>query len=213
MKYTLAYIDEEETSLSNFYSFFKNDYELILIKADENSTIDSIVKECFENQVDAIVTDYKLEDGNVDFNGDQLFRFVKLKHPHFPFVMLTSFEPEAIDHMEDVHLIYNKEILNGKNEMQFGVLSSKIKSNIDNYYKKVVNTDKKIDELNQITELSIEQEEELTKLYILYDELHPDGKEIPTNLIKKESMTQLSEFVIEAKGILEELRRLNKNEF
>jgi len=45
---------------------------------------------------------------------------------------------------------------------------------------------------------------------MLYDELHPEGKEIPANLIQRESITQLNDFVNEAKEILEELRKINK---
>lgn len=36
------------------------------------------------------------------------------------------------------------------------------------------------------------------------------GKEIPANLIQRESITQLNDFVNEAKEILEELRKINK---
>lgn len=215
MSYKLAYIDEQDASLSNFYSHFKNDYELIMIKVDETSSVESILKECFENEVDAIVTDYKLEEeGNVSFNGDSLFNTIKAKHPHFPVIMLTSWEPEAIDHMESVHLIYNKDILDGKSGEEFGVFNLKISSNIKNYYKKIEDTESRIHELidkRNDAELEIIEEEELSKLYVLYDELNPDGKEIPANLIQRESITQLNDFVNEAKEILEELKKINKN--
>lgn len=214
MSYRLAYIDEQEASLSNFYSHFNNDYELVMIKVDANSTIESLLKECFDNEVDAIVTDYKLEEeGNVNFNGDKLFDAIKTRYSHFPVIMLTSWEPDAIDHMENVHLIYNKDILDGKNSEEFTIFKSKINSTIKNYYKKIEDTNSRISELvdkRNISNLEISEEEELTKLYILYDELNPDGKEIPANLIQKESITQLNDFVTEAKGILEELKKLNK---
>lgn len=214
MSYKLAYIDEQEASLSNFYSHFSNDYELLMIKVDENSTVESILQECFDNEVDAIVTDYKLEEeGNVSFNGDKLFDAIKTKYPHFPVIMLTSWEPDAIDHMENVHLIYNKDILDGKNSEEFSVFKSKINSTIKNYYKKFDDTNSRISELidkRNGSSLEIAEEEELTKLYMLFDELHPDGKEIPVNLIQRESITQLNDFVNEAKEILEELKKINK---
>lgn len=214
MSYRLAYIDEQEASLSNFYSHFKDDYELTMIKVEENSTIEAILKECFDNEVDAIVTDYKLEEeGNVSFNGDKLFNTIKIKYPHFPVIMLTSWEPEAIDHMENVHLIYNKDILNAENGDEFKVFNSKIISNIKNYYKKMEDTNSRISVLvdkRDNVELDLAEEEELTKLYMLYDELHPDGKEIPTNLIQNGAITQLNDFVSEAKEILEELKKINK---
>ncbi|MGV3697221.1 hypothetical protein [Flavobacterium sp.] len=214
MSYRLAYIDEQEASLSNFYSHFSNDYELLMIKVDANSTVELILQECFDNEVDAIVTDYKLEEeGNVSFNGDKLFEAIKTKYPHFPVIMLTSWEPDAIDHMENVHLIYNKDILDGKNSEEFSIFKSKINSTIKNYYKKIEDTNHRISELiskRNDSKLEISEEEELTKLYMLYDELHPEGKEIPANLIQRESITQLNDFVNEAKEILEELRKINK---
>lgn len=214
MSYRLAYIDEQEASLSNFYSHFSNDYELLKIKVDAISTIESILQECFDNEVDAIVTDYKLEEeGNVSFNGDKLFDAIKMRYIHFPVIMLTSWEPDAIDHMENVHLIYNKDILDGKNSEEFSIFKSKINSAIKNYYKKIDDTNSRINELidkRNGSSLEIAEEEELTKLYILYDELNPDGKEIPANLIQRESITQLNDFVNEAKEILEELKKINK---
>lgn len=215
MKFKLAYVDEQETSISNFYSHFSNDYDLLIIHVNEGSSIDSIVDECFNNEVNAIITDYKLEEeGNVDFNGDALFNAIKSKHPHFPVIMLTSWEPEAIDHMENVHLIYSKDILDGESADEFNIFNSKITHNIKSYFKKIEETNEKIsfyvDERSK-RKLEIYEEEELTKLYILYDELHPEGKEIPTNLIQRESITQLNEFLNEAKGILNELRNINEN--
>lgn len=214
MSYKLAYIDEQEASLSNFYSHFSNDYELLMIKVDANSTVESILQECFDNEVDAIVTDYKLEEeGNVSFNGDKLFDAIKTRYIHFPVIMLTSWEPDAIDHMENVHLIYNKDILDGKNSEEFSIFKSKIDSTIKNYYKKIDDTNSRINELidkRNGSSLEIAEEEELTKLYMLYDELNPDGKDIPANLIQRESITQLNDFVNEAKEILEELKKINK---
>ena len=128
--------------------------------------------------------------------------------------MLTSWEPEAIDHMENVHLIYSKDILDGESADEFNIFNSKITHNIKSYFKKIEETNEKIsfyvDERSK-RKLEIYEEEELTKLYILYDELHPEGKEIPTNLIQRESITQLNEFLNEAKGILNELRNINEN--
>jgi len=214
MSYRLAYIDEEQQSLSNFYSHFKDFYELVMIEVDESTTIESILNQCFDKETDAIITDYNLiEGGEVGFNGNELINTIKDKYPHFPVIMLTSYEPDAINHMENVHLIYNKDILNGTNGEEFKVFNSKIITAIKNYYKKIEDTDSRIGvlvEKRDNAELDLAEEEELTKLYMLYDELHPDGKEIPTNLIQKGAITQLNDFVSEAKEILEELKKINK---
>ncbi len=42
------------------------------------------------------------------------------------------------------------------------------------------------------------------------DELDPEGKELPTNLIQSGTITKLNDFVSQTKEILEELIKANK---
>ncbi len=214
MKYRIAYIDESDAWLNTFYQTFKNDFEIIKIKVDKESTIDSILKQAFENEPDGIVTDYLLdEEGDVDFNGNKIVDAIKRIKPHFPITMLTSFEPQAINHMDDVHIINGKGDLDGESEEALFILKSKIKTDIDSYYRKIEMTEKEIKELvkkKNVSELEPEEEETLTKLFILMDELEPEGKEIRANLIKSESITKLNDFVNETKEILDELKKRRK---
>lgn len=214
MKYKIAYIDENDGWLNTFYQTLKNDYDILKIKVDAKSTIKSIVEILYKNDLDAIVTDYLLEEeGNVSFNGNKIVDEIKRTRPHFPIIMLTSHEPQAINHMDDVHIIYGKSILDGESEEELDIFKSKIKSNIERYYSKIKNTEKGIEELvNKKNEIGLEpiEEELLTKLFITMDELDPEGKEMPVNLIQPESITKLNDFVSQTKEILEELRKANK---
>lgn len=212
--YKIAHIDENAAAISNFYQNFKTDFDIIKIKVDASSTIDLIIQEAFDNLVDAIVVDYMLdEEGDVDFNGNLIFDKIKKMKPHFPIVMLTSHEPQAIDHMEDVHIIYSKDILDGESEDDLEIFKTKLKSNIERYYAKFENTKRNIEELvKKKNESSLEppEEEVLTKLFILMDELDPEGKELPANLIQSGTITKLNDFVSQTKEILEELKKANK---
>ena len=58
--------------------------------------------------------------------------------------------------------------------------------------------------------LEVDGEEELTKLFILMDELDPEGKAMPANLIQTESITKLNDFVAQTRDLLEELKKKNK---
>ena len=81
-------------------------------------------------------------------------------------------------------------------------------------YKKIEDTNSRIEQLVEKRNdagLEIFEEEELTKLYILFDELNPDGKDLPANLIHRDSISKLNEFVSETREILEELKKLNLN--
>jgi len=212
--YKIAHIDENAAAINNFYQNFKGDFEILKIKVDANSTIDLIIQASFENKVDAIVVDYMLdEEGDVNFNGNLIFDKIRKIRPHFPIVMLTSHEPQAIDHMEDVHIIYSKDILDGESEDELEIFKTKLKSNIERYYSKFQNTEKRIEELvKKKNESGLEpsEEEALTKLFILMDELDPEGKELPANLIQAGTITKLNDFVSQTKEILEELKKANK---
>ena len=212
--YKIAHIDENAAAINNFYQNFKSDFEILKIKVDANSTIDLIIQESFNNKVDAIVVDYMLdEEGDVNFNGNLIFDKIRKIRPHFPIVMLTSHEPQAIDHMEDVHIIYSKDILDGESEDELEIFKTKLKSNIERYYSKFQNTEKSIEELvKKKNESGLEpsEEETLTKLFILMDELDPEGKELPANLIQSGTITKLNDFVSQTKEILEELKKANK---
>lgn len=214
MKYSIIYIDESDAWLNTFYQTFKDDFEIIRIKVNEQSTIDSLVEEIFKIKPDGVVTDYLLdEEGQVDFNGNQIVDAIRKVKPHFPITMLTSYEPQAINHMDDVHIINGKSDLDGESEEALQILKSKIKHDIENFYRKLSNTQSQIEELvkkKNESELDPQEEEDLTKLFILMDELEPDGKEVRANLIKSESITKLNDFVNETKEILDELRKRSK---
>lgn len=217
MKYKIAYIDEDKGWINTFYHTFKNNFQIFRMEVNQESSIESILLEIQINNLDAVVTDYLLEENaEVPFNGNKIVEALKNTRPHFPIVMLTSFPTQAIGHTDDVHIIYTKDILtieNDKDQEELDVFKNKILANISNYYKKINETNLKIEQLiekRNSSGLDIKEEEELSKLYILFDELNPDGKDLPANLINRDSITKLNEFVKETKEILDELKKMNK---
>lgn len=217
MKYRIAYIDEDKGWINTFYQTFKNEFEILRIEVNQESSIESILSNVYLNNLDAIVTDYLLEENaDVSFNGNRIVEELKKYRPHFPIIMLTSFPTQAIGHTDDVHIIYSKDILTVENESdqeELEIFKKKIQSNISNYYKKIEETNARIefliDKKNTIG-LEIPDEEELTKLYIKFDELNPEGKDLPANFAHRESVTQLRDFVKEAREILIEVKKMKK---
>lgn len=217
MKYRIAYIDEDKGWINTFYQTFKNEFEILRIEVNQESSIESILSNIYLNNLDAIVTDYLLEENaDVPFNGNRIVEELKKHRPHFPIIMLTSFPTQAIGHTDDVHIIYSKDILTVENESDqedLEILKKKIQSNISNYYKKFEDTNARIEFLinkKNTIGLEIPDEEELTKLYIKFDELNPEGKDLPANFAHRESVTQLRDFVKEAREILNEVKKMKK---
>src|SRR6185437_9849855 len=215
MKYKIAYLDESDQWLNTFYHTFKKDFEIVLIKIDGSLGIDEIITKLFSDNIDAIVSDYLLEEeGNGSFNRNKIVQALKAHRPYFPIIMLTAHESQAINHMDDVHIIYGKHILDGENDYELNLFKAKIKSNIEHYYTKFSSTQKRIEELAKKKNsggLQLSEEEELTRLLILMDELEPEGKDMPANLLSQGSITKLNEFVAETKALLEELKKQKKN--
>jgi len=211
MKYKIAYIDEDDGWLNTFYQTFKNDFYVIKIKINSDTTEINLIQEILKQNVDGVISDYLLDEtGDVDFNGDKVIELLTKYNPHFPIMMLTAFEQQAIDQMDNVNIINGKDILDGENEERLKILIAKINSNIDRYYSKIQDTKKRIEFLvqkNNDGTIEPPEEEELTKLFIRMDELEPEGKTIPANLIKSEAITKLNEFVSQTKEILDELKK------
>lgn len=217
MKYKVAYIDEDKGWINTFYHTFKNDFAVIRIEINSESSVESILDLLLSSEPNAIVTDYLLEENaEVTFNGNKIVEEIKKIRPYFPIVMLTAHPTQAIGHTDDVHIIYSKDILtveNEKDQDELDIFKSKIQSNISNYFKKIESTNARIEQLIEKRNdqgLDIIEEEELTKLYILFDELNPEGKDLPANLIHRDSISKLNEFVNETKQILEELKKINQ---
>ena len=111
MSYKIAYIDESPQWIGTFYHSFKDDFEVCRIKVGADSTIESILETIIESDVDGVVTDYLLEEeGDVDFNGNKVVEEIRGLKPYFPIAMITAHEHDAINFMEDVHIIYDKDI-------------------------------------------------------------------------------------------------------
>ncbi|WP_418501784.1 hypothetical protein [Flagellimonas sp.] len=217
MKYRIAYIDEDKGWINTFYQTFKADFEVIRVEVNSESSVETILDSLLASDLNAVVTDYLLEENaEVPFNGNKIVEELKRIRPHFPIVMLTSYPTQAIGHTDDVHIIYSKDILtveNDKDQEELDIFKSKIQSNISNYYRKIKDTNTRIEQLVEKRNkegLDIKEEEELTKLYILFDELNPEGKDLPANLVHRDSISKLNEFVNETKEILEELKKLNQ---
>lgn len=209
MKYTILYIDEDPSWIQQVYQYFKEDFNVEKLLINQSISIKKILEIIVNAKVDCVVTDYLLDEtGEVDFNGDIIVDEIRKLRPFYPITMLTAHEPEAVDNTEDAHIIYDKDSLNEENKLK--IIISKIKSSIESYHSKIESTENRITELvkkRNKGKLIPEEEEELTKLFILFDELEPEGKEIPANLITTESITKLNEFVNQTKEILEKLKK------
>ncbi len=214
MTYRITYIDENAGWNNTFYQTFKEFFNVETIKITPEVKLESIIDLIRQDLCDIIIVDYMLsEEWNVDYNGNKVVELIRNTYPHFPIIMLTSFATEAFDEMDETHIVYRKKnILDEPKVEDIEFFIEKIKSHIESYNRKKKVTEEEILMLvHKRNEewLNIDEEERLTKLSILMDELDPEWKILPTQFLQKETLTKLYTFVKETEEVLAELRSLS----
>ncbi|MBK9013352.1 MAG: hypothetical protein IPM82_04345 [Saprospiraceae bacterium] len=134
-------------------------------------------------------------------------------YPLFPLFIITGKDEDYVLSQvdeDDSDIVRDKDELTDKTQS----LITRIKNKISSYKGKIneaENTIRMLIEKKDSGEgLSLLEEELLTKKYLFLEEINPDDKTLPDNLIQPKSITKLNEFVLDTKQILEELKKLNK---
>jgi len=135
MNYKLGYIDEDAGQRTTFYHTFKEDYENIkLFRFTDETTIDSLITDIVEAKLDLVVIDYELTaDGVIDFDADELIDELLKRYIHFPFIILTSNEDDALDHIHYANRIYSKDNMGDE------FFKRIIKNNMEEYSSRITN--------------------------------------------------------------------------
>ncbi|MCP4109917.1 MAG: hypothetical protein GY749_31085 [Desulfobacteraceae bacterium] len=142
----IGYIDDEGGWRNTFRQFFKNDFDIVLFDINEKTDIDSLTDDIFEKDIDMLVIDYRL--GIVGFNADALVDKIQERNLHYPMIILTSYESEALDHLENANLVNGKDMLDGENP-KVEILKQKIQKIADNYRTEISKSVKQLEFLEK----------------------------------------------------------------
>ncbi len=131
----IGYIDEDEGQKNTFFHQFKEEFKVELFDLTEDTTEENLIDEVFKSALDVLVLDFRLdENGLVDFNADTIVEGIQAINLFYPMVVLTSYEVDALDHLENAHLV------NGKDDMldsKVEIFKQKLKSIALDYKKKI----------------------------------------------------------------------------
>lgn len=137
--YKIGFIDEDEKDRLHFRQTFKDEFEIYSIEFDKNSTEDDLIREAFDSQVDILVIDYRM-DAALGFNGDSIARRLDEINPYFPKIIWTSHEGDAINFVDNVNLINDKDDSTEKPDF----FISKFNRLINDYYEDITNAEEKL---------------------------------------------------------------------
>lgn len=95
IKYKIGIIDDEEAQdYKDFYDMYG--FESFIYDVDINSSLESILDWIYQNEIEMLIVDYSLMNGNgAPFNGDEILNYIKSYHTVLPVIIWTSLETDA----------------------------------------------------------------------------------------------------------------------
>ncbi len=213
-KYKIGYIDEDINQVKKYQRRFRDfEIEIIGYKFHKGMSLEDLMSQVYESDIDLLMIDYKLKESNVvSFNGEAVESEFYDKKPLFPYIIFTNKVEQAEPFVEDWGKIFDKdEIFNAEAEDE-----AKVQHFITTLIKKIEQYKNHIDKKkNSISDLLIKGKKEgldpseEDKLISLQRELRDldktKAKEVPEKLISVEKLEDLSKTRREAEEFLQSL--------
>ncbi|MBB6681441.1 hypothetical protein H4O20_08300 [Aequorivita sp. 609] len=110
-KYRIGYIDEDVKQVKKYQRRFRNyGIEIIGYEFYKGMTLDELMHQVYESDIDLLMIDYKLNETNqVTFNGEVVESEFYDKKPLFPHIIFTNKVEQAEPHVEDWKIIFDKD--------------------------------------------------------------------------------------------------------
>lgn len=205
----LGYLDEDKGNRNTFFRVFKKDFEVIML--EDNSkllSVDMVLAEIENLKLDVLAVDFRLADsGWVPFNGDEVVKAIWDKRRYFPVFMLTSYVNNALEKMENVFLVNDKDGLS--DSTMVAQLKKQISSSVDTYHRIIDEKNKRLRELVEAQksgQMEDEEEIELLRLNVEMNYMDPNSNPITPDMVQTSSVKELHELVDLARNLVKSIK-------
>ncbi len=210
-KYSVLFINGETEQIFKFEHYNKDFDDLEFIVKEPPRNISNLIKYIVASDIAAVISDFNLceNNSNVSYYGnDVIYELLKVK-PNFPVFIVTNYEAEALDSVESVHYVYDKQLMN-KKDHRFIKL---VKKEIDKYQHRIKQAQKefsqlKLKSLEQV--LTISEKKRLLDLDNFLEKSINQKTAIPEQM-KGEYVNKLSEVLKKTDELIEKLTQQHKN--
>ena len=206
----LGYLDEDKGNRNTFYRVFKKDFEVIML--DDNTRLtsaDMVLNEIDRLELDVLAVDFRLADGGwVAFNGDEVVRAIWNRRRYFPVFMLTSYVNHALEKMDNVFLVNDKDCLS--NNDSISLLKKQISSSVETYHRIVGEKEEQLKQLvekQKVGELTDKEEKDLLALNVEMNNIDPESNPMSPDMMQTKSITDLHEMVDLARTLLKSIKK------
>lgn len=208
----LGYLDEDKGNRNTFYRVFKKDFEVIML--DDNTRLNSadmVLDEIDRLELDVLAVDFRLADGGwVAFNGDEVVRVIWNRRRYFPVFMLTSYVNNALEKMDNVFLVNDKDCLS--NNDSISLLKKQISSSVETYHRIIREKEEQLKQLvekQKAGELTDKEEIDLLALNVEMNNIDPGSNPMSPDMMQTKSITDLHEMVDLARTLLKSIKEGN----
>lgn len=205
----LGYLDEDKGNRNTFFRVFKKDFEVIML--EDNSkllSVDMVLAEIENLKLDVLAVDFRLADsGWVPFNGDEVVKAIWDKRRYFPVFMLTSYVKNALEKMENVFLVNDKDGLSDSTMVE--QLKKQISSSVDTYHRIIDEKDKRLRELVEAQksgQMKDEEEKELLRLNVEMNYMDPNSNPLTPDMMQTSSVKELHELVDLTRNLVKSIK-------
>lgn len=204
--YKIGYVDEAEKEVKKIFRKLENDFEMVSYDIQRGLPKDELINRIYQSDIDLLLVDYFLKDkGTLVYNGDAVVReFEKIK-PKFPMIIFTNEPNDAFPQVDNVNIIYSKEVLDKSKPWFIEVLKRNIQ-----YYEQYIDSRKtriaELIEIRQQGKLTPIEKEELFNLQLDLNKLDErENKETPNHLLSDRNLDELTEITDDAEKLLKSL--------
>ena len=205
----LGYLDEDKWNRNTFFRVFKKDFEVIML--EDNSkllSVDMVLAEIENLKLDVLAVDFRLADsGWVPFNGDEVVKAIWDKRRYFPVFMLTSYVNNALEKMENVFMVNDKDGLSDSTMVV--QLKKQISSSVDTYHRIIDEKNKRLRELVEAQksgQMTGEEEKELLKLNVELNYMDPNSNPLTPDMMQTSSVKELHELVDLTRNLVKSIK-------
>lgn len=220
-KYRIGYVDEDVKQVRKYQRRFRKfGFEVVGYDFTQGMTIDELMEQVYNSNIDLLMIDYKLDESNlVVFNGEAVESAIYDAKPLFPHIIFTNKKDDAEPHVEDWKIIFDKDEIFSEGEedekkIQHFIIT--LERSIEQYRKHIER--RKIDISNLLEKgknqkLNPDEKHNLLKLQKELKVLDPVNKiEVPEYLLLSENLSEVEDLKNEAEEFLKNLIEKKKKQ-
>lgn len=205
MDYSILFIDEESTQHDQFLDYFEQVCPEIEPKCEfPLPTIGEMLQRIEELCVDAVVTDFRLNEirtdihYNVNYDGVELINAIREQRDGFPCFVITSHDDEAVNGTDDVNMVYIKDILKPDADKAKVTFAERVTRQVDKYRSRIGNARQELSALIEKRysgKANVHDEERIIKLDSFLEKTLDSYDSIPDELKELSNLERLNTLI------------------